>query len=223
MSGDTAGWLNAAGFFYGVNLTGKTGLLQYSDYRMSRVDIQFDAGDVIGNLRGTFAECRFHNHLTTANNGLAAFVRCVFTSGAAYYAVDQRQDLILDHCTIVDSTGIFLRDAPRSVISNCVFARYASSNTLHPVSQFGGVVPYILDSYGYQASPNANISTSIIDFSELDHPPYADPSSEDWTVSAELAAIVGPDGLTPGAIQATGGSGGGGTAGFTGIRGMGGV
>lgn len=48
--------------------------------------------------------------------------------------------------------------------------------------------------------------------------PYADPANSDWTISAELAAIVGADGLTPGAVQSTGG---GGTAGFTGLSGVG--
>ena len=35
--------------------------------------------------------------------------------------------------------------------------------------------------------------------------PYADPANSDWTLSAELAAIVGEDGMTPGAVQSTGG------------------
>ncbi len=38
--------------------------------------------------------------------------------------------------------------------------------------------------------------------------PYADPANSDWAISSELAEIVGSDGLTPGAVQATGSGGG---------------
>lgn len=193
-------------------ISGNNSLLAYADQYLHGCEV---TGTAI-NIRGVYSDCVFRRKVATANNGPASFVRCRFIGDAAdNTGIDQNHVLLMSYCSFINIDSVFLRSATNTGFSNCVFASYASTLTTQPSVYSGGPIGLLRGVYGYQATANA-ILANWHEYGSLSTPPYVDPLNDDWTVSSELAAIVTPDGFTPGAVQAVSS----GTAGFTGIRGL---
>lgn len=148
----------------------------------------------------TVSHCRFVNHTINWNNAYGCSIKhCSFIGASSANTQAYGNRLInscVTDCVFVDAVNGF---DPSGNQSTGVYARNYYYSVTNPVLNAASIVDY--------TAPTL-----------LTAAPYADPENEDWTVSAELAELVSSTGLTPGAVQS---SGGGGTAGFTGLSGVG--
>jgi hypothetical protein len=138
----------------------------------------------------------------TKFSGNSSFASMVSVGGAG-------GSIHLDHCTFVDcddaSAKLVASQGYGLHVTNCVFSNI--DNALTSGSYFGlwdGNYQFDTSTIGSGAAFASADSISLI---ALSADPYPNRGTGDWTPSAELSAIVGSDGLTPGAIQATGGGG----------------
>lgn len=150
-----------------------------------------------------------------ANGGQNRFLRCkIVDSVGGWYSYGA---LLILHCyakigsytgRICDTSG-----AGQYTICNNVF----ESGGATTLFQTGASVAKSEDNYTRSlafGSPNIIGANGV---STLLSNPYTDPAALEFTLSNELKAITGSDGLTPGPVQASGG----GVTGFTGLSGVG--
>ena len=137
------------------------------------------------------------------------FERCIFYNATPYFSAlgtlggttYNAKSYLFKNCIFADTTGsgkTTIEGLSASVsIRDCVFvdsAGTALSGLFNEVS-----------AYYYGMSPGSPTTMGDNSITALAEDPYPNRGSGDWTPSAELAAITGSDGLTPGAVQAAGG------------------
>jgi hypothetical protein len=161
----------------------------------------------------TFRRCSEWFALINGNQNRFARCKAVDCLGGWYAA----GTLLIEHCyakignysgPICDTSG-----SGQYVICNSVFESGGAT------SLFKSTASIAKSSGNYTRSLSTG-SANIVGsdgVTSLASNPYADPSSLDFTLSAELAAITGDDGTTPGPVQASSG----GVTGFTGLSGVG--
>jgi hypothetical protein len=132
-------------------------------------------------------------------NRVTATTEAVYVNGASVPAK-------IHHNSLKGATGIRVVSCGGSlIIGNAIDATTAISETgsVESLGEVSGNRWYATT--GLSASNTPEIED---DNASLIAAPFTDPANGDWTPSDELAAIVGTDGLTPGAIQATATGGG---------------
>ena len=197
-----------------------------------------------GVLNCTFIECTFDGYTGSANGvllstlGENAFISCTMRRCSEWFVLSNGSQNRYIRCKIVDCAGGWY--AYGSVIIDHCYAKIGTYSNLVIETSGGGqyvICNSVFESGGattlFQSGTSVAKSEAVYTRSlaagspnivgvngitTLSSNPYADPSALDFTLSSELAAITGSDGLTPGPVQATGS---GGTAGFTGLSGVG--
>lgn len=144
-----------------------------------------------------FKQCK----VTTANTAwFGQFKRCLFSD--AY--LDIQVVSSFNQCSFWNSS-MFVRANYCSFINN-VFA-HESGPSIIPQLQFSTLLSTASFAGNVQYNTYTNIIGPILigdlSVTVLDSNPFTDPDNDDFTPSEDLAAIVGTNGFTPGAIQAT--------------------
>lgn len=204
-SGDTAEWIGCE-FRSGVSMglywifgAGRFANCTFVGEKTAGTFIQFSAG-------GRYDRCTFKNinYLYTAATQ-NTFTHCKFATTAQFstglFSVGDganRNTFAFRNCSFAGFTSPLVESSNQRyqvAVDNCVF---------QSVGKVSDVDLRIANVYRYGTLAGSH-SAFLQSDTVLTQPPYADPMNGDWTLSAELAAIVGSDGFTPGAVQATGG------------------
>lgn len=171
-----------------------------------------------------FSECEFYEVSIHGTPNYQTFDRCKF-GGNGTAIVDHASGIHRRwrHCSVWNMDYFHLGQNPQiySVLAACVFGHPTASYDPAFVqmarmvdSKWGyeAQIRHLTDSAEYNDCVDSGLTTNNVaethDVTTLSSQPYADPDNGDWTLSAELAALVTTGGLTPGAIQAAGSGGG---------------
>ncbi len=194
------------------------------------IDVRDSEFDCTGGTIGThiyltlttgvhFQRCKFTGiksiSLPAANTNVyfehCRFVKCgrgVFPAIDSVSTTGMTLTTSLSHLSFVEcgssASGAVFSMTGRQTLRDCVFQdNYESCASISSSSKITDLTRIYHYGTGSIGSPEAIGDTPVT--GTLASKPYADPVNNDWTVSAELAAIVGSDGLTPGAVQSSGG------------------
>jgi hypothetical protein len=151
-------------------------------------------------------DCLFRNI-----SGVACYVatlsaiRCRFYNIDSYAVQANSRGSAIEHCSFVECDGAsVIYTQQHLVVTDCVFDQCTKL--------FDGIQdPWHLHRRNYEkTTTSASTATWQVEdtINALTDAPYTDPANDNWTLSAELSAIVSSDNLTPGAIQAAAGGGG---------------
>lgn len=150
--------------------------------------------------RCTFISCS----IALANNTAHSFNECIFSSTG----IDSYGNSNVSQCSFWNS-AIFDRNF-QSLYRNCVFARSSAPAAYGLQFQFATSVYYFSGCVLFNALANPTTPAFLLYNAPttLGSNPFVNPTSGDFSPSAALAAVVGDDGRTPGAIPAAASAGG---------------
>ena len=204
-TGNTGGYLNGSlCTFHDCVFSGNRSFALYQ--YVFCYGCRFLASQLIA-IYGAFVGCSFVGSLSTGNAQFCSFSHCTFYGTGHTASFDAR--VTVSHCSFFGYAEV--KGQPNNVrFFACVFdgSTYGTAGRLpygfytYQYRSMG-----IVGCYGYVATTLQ--SRGLIDYSVLTESPFVDAAAGDFSPNTELAAIVGSDGLTPGAVQATAGGGGG--------------
>lgn len=163
-----------------------------------------------------FHGCRFSEATVGINGVRIDLTRCRFVdrapghTEAVFNFSANHSQCSIRHSSFVDTTGtvlsypgfIHFQNVTCDACHNVFVGYDGTLSLLRSGSHLSGTGNYAFDvpNLGSVTLSELRLDTPIA----LTATPYADPANNDWTLSSELAAITGSDGLTPGAVQVAG-------------------